>query len=550
MKDLQGLSALIIEPHQGMRASLHGMLGQCGLARIADAANASQAIRQMALKPYDLILCEYDLDEGQDGQQMLEDLRHHRLMHPATLFFMVTGEGRMGKVVSAAELAPADYILKPFAADAILERITRALDKRAVFLPIHALIDMGDQAGAIAACVAGAERQPRYAVDFERLRAELHLELGEAAAAEELYRALYESRGMGWARLGQAKTLFLRGRYAEAQAMLEQLLARYPRFLDAYDWLARVHEAQDGLPQSQAVLAEAVALSPHALRRLRRLGEVAFAAGDLDTAAHAWREVVDQSRFSEFRDPQDHTRLVQALLRQGDPVQAATVIRDLDKAMTGQRNGVACGAIAAAMLHDYTGNDMRLQRSLDQALAGCRIAQHLSPDLKLELARTCLAHGRARQGAELVREVMRNASGPAGVDKASAMLTAAGHGALAERLAQESRQEVGDMVAHGAALAKHGDYRGAVELMLEAVAKLPDNPQVVFNAAVAVLKCLEHTGWDDRLGQYALNLIAGVRRLDPLNAKLNALAALHQQILKKYNIRAARWNDGTKVALL
>jgi tetratricopeptide (TPR) repeat protein len=481
---------------------------------------------------------------------MLEDLRHHRLMHPATLFFMVTGEGRMGKVVSAAELAPADYILKPFAADAILERITRALDKRAVFLPIHALIDMGDQAGAIAACVAGAERQPRYAVDFERLRAELHLELGEAAAAEELYRALYESRGMGWARLGQAKTLFLRGRYAEAQAMLEQLLARYPRFLDAYDWLARVHEAQDGLPQSQAVLAEAVALSPHALRRLRRLGEVAFAAGDLDTAAHAWREVVDQSRFSEFRDPQDHTRLVQALLRQGDPVQAATVIRDLDKAMTGQRNGVACGAIAAAMLHDYTGNDMRLQRSLDQALAGCRIAQHLSPDLKLELARTCLAHGRARQGAELVREVMRNASGPAGVDKASAMLTAAGHGALAERLAQESRQEVGDMVAHGAALAKHGDYRSAVELMLEAVAKLPDNPQVVFNAAVAVLKCLEHTGWDDRLGQYALNLIAGVRRLDPLNAKLNALAALHQQILKKYNIRAARWNDGTKVALL
>ena len=86
--------------------------------------------------------------------------------------------------------------------------------------------------------------------------------------------------------------------------------------------------------------------------------------------------------------------------------------------------------------------------------------------------------------------------------------------------------------------------------MLEAVAKLPDNPQVVFNAAVAVLKCLEHTGWDDRLGQYALNLIAGVRRLDPLNPKLNALAALHQQILKKYNIRAARWNDTTKVALV
>jgi hypothetical protein len=99
------------------------------------------------------------------------------------------------------------------------------------------------------------------------------------------------------------------------------------------------------------------------------------------------------------------------------------------------------------------------------------------------------------------------------------------------------------MVAVGAARAKEGDFRGAVELMVEAVVKLPDNPQVVFNAAVAVLKCLEHTGWDERLGQHALDFIAGVRRLDPVNPKLAALSGLHQQILRKYNIRAGRWKD-------
>ena len=96
------------------------------------------------------------------------------------------------------------------------------------------------------------------------------------------------------------------------------------------------------------------------------------------------------------------------------------------------------------------------------------------------------------------------------------------------------------MVAVGAARAKEGDFRGAVELMMEAVAKLPDNGQVVFNAAVAVLKCLENTGWDEMLGQDALNLIASVRRLDPVNPKLTALSALHLDILKKYNIRAGR----------
>ena len=553
MNDLKGLSALLIEPHQGMRASLHNMLNLCGLTRIDDAANASQAIRQLTLKPYDLILCEYDLEgEGQDGQQMLEDLRHHRLMHPATIFFMVTGEGQFNKVVSAAELSPTDYILKPFAADSILERIARALDKRAVFLPVYELMDVGHQQEAIAACLEGAINHPRYAVDFNRLRAELHLLLGEPALAEPIYQEIYETKGIPWARLGQAKTLFARERYAEAQAMLEQLLGQNSRFLDAYDWLARTHEALGQLPEAQVVLTDAVTLSPHAVRRLRRLGEVAQEAGDIDTAERSFRQVVSKSRYSEFRDPEDHARLVQALVHKGDPVAAAGVIRELDKTMSGRRNAALCSAISSAMLHEYTGNAARLEQALDSALAGAQRASGLSAELKIELARNCLENGKAEAAEEVLRDVMRNAGGHVKgapvMEKARAVMERSGHGALASRLAQEARQDVVDLVAAGAARAKQGDYRGAVEMMLEAVEKLPDNAQVVFNAAVAVLKCLENTGWDDRLGQYALKLIDSVRRLDPANAKLNALASLHQRILRKYNIRGVRWNDALKVA--
>jgi len=554
MNDLQGLSALLIEPHKGMRASLHNMLNLCGLTRIDDAASSSQAIRQLGLKAYDLVLCEYDLEGGQDGQQMLEDLRRHRLMHPASLFFMVTGEGHFTKVVSAAELQPNDYILKPFAADRILERLARALDKREAMMPVYQLMEMGDQRGAIAACLEGAARQPRYATDFDRLRAELHLFLGEPALAEPIYRELYDSRAIPWARLGQAKTLYLQGRYAEAQAMLEALVGQNRQFLDAYDWLAQTHEAQTRLPEAQAVLNEAIGLSPHVVRRLRKLGEVALAAGDADAAEQAFRLVVQKSRFSEFRDPEDNTRLVQVLVHKGDPVAAAGVIRDMDKSMAGRKNADLCSAISSAMLHEYTGNAARLDVALEGALAGIRHASGLSDDLKIELARNCLVNGKEEQGTEVMRGVMRNAGGHAAgalvMERAVAVLEKSGHGALAIRLAQESRQDVVDLVSAGAARARQGDFRGAVELMLEAVEQLPDNAQVVFNAAVAVLKCLENTGWDDRLGQYALKLIERVRRLDPTNAKLNALSALHQQILKKYNIRSQRWNDNFKLPAL
>lgn len=543
MNQLKGLVALIIEPHPGMRSSLHNMLNLCGVTRIEDASSSGHAIRMLASKTYDIVLCEYTLDGGQDGQQMLEDLRHHRLIRPATLFFMVTGEGNFSKVVSAAELQPNDYILKPFTADNMMERIARAVDKRSALAGIHQLLAYGDQRGAIEACLQGEQGQPRYACDFQRLRAELHMELGEPELAEPIYAELYASKNIHWARLGQAKCLFLRGEHGQSQAMLEDLLDKNKRFLDAYDWLARTHEVESDWSGAQAVLSEAVELSPHAVRRLRRLGEVALEAGDLDAAEKAYKQVVSKARYSEFRDPEDHARLVSALVRKGDPVQAAAVIRDLDKSLAGARNTAVCSAVSSAMLHEYTGNEARLEESINAALAGCRRATGLSNELKLDLARTCLEGGKPEQAAEVLRDVMRNAANAAAMDKAMRVLEDAGQGELAAQLANESRQEVVDMVAVGAARAKEGDYKGAVELMLEAVAKLPDNGQVVFNAAVAVLKCLENTGWDEAMGQHALALIASVRRLDPLNPKLGALSSLHQDILRKYNIRAERWRE-------
>ena len=535
MNELDGLSALIIEPHAGMRASIHNMLNLCGLTKIDHAGSSNNAIKHLGLKNFDLILCEYDLDGGQDGQQLLEDLRHHKLITLSTMFFMVTAEGNYGKVVSAAELAPTDYILKPFTADRLLERIGRALERRNVFMPVYQFMENGNQRDAIGACIDGMKTHPRYAVDFLRLRAELHMFLGEPAEAEPIYQQLFESKAIAWARLGLAKTLFMRERFDEARVMLECLVESNKKFVDAYDWLSKTHAAVGALEKSQAVLAEAVSVSPHAVRRLRKLGELALETGDTETAEKVLKQVVSKAKYSEFRDPEDHVKLVQTLVRKGDPVQAAAVIRDLDKSMGGQKNTSVCSAISSAMVHEYTGNDLRLNESLTAALAACKDAPGLSADMKMELARNCLTNNMEDGAAEVMRDVMRNASNNAAMAKAMSVFEKAGRGDLAASTAQESRQQVVDMVAAGANKAKEGDFKGAVVLMVEAVNKLPDNPQVAFNAAVAVLKCLENLGWEERLGQYAVTLIDSVRRLDPINSKLPALAGLHQQILKKYD---------------
>jgi tetratricopeptide (TPR) repeat protein len=470
---------------------------------------------------------------------LLEDLRHNNLIPLATIFFMVTAERGHEKVVSAAELAPTDYILKPFAADKLLERLNRAIERRAQFLPVYRLMEQGNLREAVDACLAAEVAESRYALDFMRLRAELHVILGEPAQAEPLYAHLVEVRAVAWARLGLAKTLFLQDRLDEAGQVLTTLVEQNRNFLDAYDWLARTHEASGKLPAAQAVLQEATVISPHAVRRLRKLGDIAEQTGDIDTAERAFTQVVSKARHSEFRNPEDHVRLVRTLVSKGDTQQAAAVIRDLTKTMGGNGKADTCSALSASMVHAHAGDTVRAAEELAKAVTSCRDSIGLSADVKIALAERCLANEMEAGATEIMLGVMSNATDSRAMDKAMAVFEQAGRRDLADTLVQESRRQVIDLVSSGADRARQGDYKGAVTLMTEAAQKLPDNPQVVFNAAVAVLKCLENLGWDDRLGDQARGYIERARRLDPANPRLTPLAELYQVILRKYGIGQA-----------
>ncbi len=539
MSDLGELKALLIEPNSGMRVSLHNMLNLCGITKIEHALSAGAAVKAITNKAFDLILCEYELGIGQDGQQLLEDVRHHKLTPLSTIFIMVTAERAYAKVVSAAELAPSDYLLKPFTADMLLERVLRAIEKRKAFVEVHRLMAMGSLNDALDACIEGEKKFPRYVVDFMRLRAELHVILGDAPEAEALYTKLFEMRAVAWAKLGLAKTLFMQERFEEAEDILKVLVGENDKYMDAYDWLAKTHEAIGELPEAQVVLDTAVGVSPHGVRRLRKLGEIALQTGDIATAESVLTKVVSKAKFSEFRDPEDHVKLVNALVQKGDHDQAKSVIRDLEKNMKGMKKTEACRAISSAMMHAKTG-DIRLEGELGAAVAASREDIGLSTDMKLGLAKSCLENNLDDAASEVIMDVMRNAPNQKAIARAMNVFESAGKGHIGKELAERSQKEVMDMVAMGVQKAKAGDFLGSVELMANAARKSPDNPQVVMNAAIATLKCLENLGWDQATGAQARQLIASATRLDPMNPRIKAIRALYDELQGKYGISAPR----------
>lgn len=542
MEENSQLSVLVVDPNPGMRGSLQNMLTLLGITRIEYAVNSGTAIRQLSKRPYDIILCEYDLgngsDDGQDGQQLLEDLRHHKLIGMWTIFIMLTSEGIYGKVVSAAELTPTDYILKPFTVETLSTRIKRALERRAAFLPAYQLLGQGQLREAIAACIKGEAAHPRHALDFARLRAELHASLKEHAEAELVYRNVLDTKPLGWAGLGLARTMFAQGRVDEARAALEKLVAVNPRLMGAYDLLARCCEAEGAHQQAQKVLEEAVAISPHMVRRLRKLGEVAMETGDVAAAEKSFKQVVAKARYSEFRDPEDHVNLVKALVRNGDPVQAGGVVRDLERSLRGNPNTDACKAISVAMIHEAAGNAEAAVSELNAAVAALRNASGLSPNLKMGLARSCLANRLDKEASELMFAIMNDPASGVTVPQAMGVFVKAGRADLVDGIGVQLKAQAQILLGVADEKRNMGDVRGAVQTLLEALHMAPGNLQVMIAVAGGILRQINELGWDHPLAELCEAQMESIRKLDAAHPRLAALADEYAGAKRKYGISA------------
>ena len=540
MQENSKLSVLVIDPNPGMRGSLQNMLNLGGISKIEYAVNSGTAIRQLARRSYDIILCEYDLGssagDGQDGQQLLEDLRHHRLIAPWAIFIMLTSEAVHGKVVSAAELAPTDYVLKPFTAETLGARIARAIERRAVFLPTWQLVAQGKLHEAIRSAAASELTHTRHALDFARLRAELHAQLKEHGEAEQIYRKVLGYKPLGWAGLGLARALFAQGRIDEARDILQTLISANGQLMAAYDLLARCHEAAGAHAQAQKILEEAVAISPHMVRRLRKLGEVALDAGDPAAAEKALKQVVAKARYSEFRDPEDHVKLVKALVKRGDPQAAGAVVRDLERSLRDSPEVAACVAIANAALHEATGNRPAAVSDLHAAATAVRASSGLSTGLRVGLVRSCLAQRLDSQAQEVMMTVVNDPTSGIANQDALQVFADCGRRDLADGMHQQLKAQAQILLGVADEKRNMGDVRGAVQTLLEALHMAPGNLQVMIAAAGGILRQIAELGWDHPLGELCFEQLEKIRAVDAQHPRLGPLTEEYMGLRRKYGI--------------
>ncbi|MFN7641658.1 MAG: response regulator [Burkholderiales bacterium] len=393
---LKGLRVLVVDDIREMRTRLRNTLAEAQIKDIVLAHDARSAVEAIRAAPFNLILSDYDLGPGTDGQQLLEYLRQERLMPPGGLFFVISADSTIDRVASAAEMLPDGYLVKPVATDQLLSRIEEALARHVALRPMYEAVHAGRFAEGLEHCMRLEKAGSRHRVELLRHASMCQVALARWDDALHTYRrALRVRSSMTWASLGIARCQLAMGDTEAARERLYTILNERRYHAGAYELLLELLERTGDVSGALKVATTAVEHIPSTLRN-RRQAEIAFLAGELDTADAALSKVVRQTANALTRDSRDGALLAQVSLEQGEPQRA---IKIMAKELAHQPRDTRTQALAAAIdVQAWTA----LGRTEESEAAAKRLAGLLGvqvePRKRLLVAKGALTAGMTEQG--------------------------------------------------------------------------------------------------------------------------------------------------------
>ena len=294
---------LVVDDFADMRSAIKGILISLGVTRLDQARNGSEAIAKMQNRRFDVILCDYNLGPGKDGQQVLEEARHRQLIGVDSIFIMITAENAREMVMGAVEQAPDSYLSKPFTKDLLHTRLVKLFERKAHLSRVNEALVAKDTSAAIRELDALIASKPRNLGEILKLKSEVCIESARYDDALATLEQVLAIREMPWARLGVGKIQFLRKQYDQALETFRQLTEQDSNFIGAYDWLARTQTAKRQFVEAEETLRLAVRLSPRGVRRQHTLGDLALNNGHAEIAESAYERAVGLAKHSVLNHP-------------------------------------------------------------------------------------------------------------------------------------------------------------------------------------------------------------------------------------------------------
>lgn len=127
MPDLS-LKILAVDDFPTMRRIIRTLLRQLGYTNIAEAEDGQAALTKLQSEKFELVLLDWNMPKL-NGLGVLTAMRADEALRDIPVV-MVTAEGRREDVLEAVQAGVNNYIVKPFTAETLEEKIRKVLDKK------------------------------------------------------------------------------------------------------------------------------------------------------------------------------------------------------------------------------------------------------------------------------------------------------------------------------------------------------------------------------------------------------------------------------------
>jgi tetratricopeptide (TPR) repeat protein len=508
---------LLVDDFVGIRQLLRESLRNLGAKHIDQAASGGEAIVLLSKTRYDVVMCDYNLGDGKNGQQVLEEARLRNLMLPSSVWLMVSAEKSVESVMGAAEHQPDAYIIKPITEGVLLTRLNRVWNKKQIFREIDQAFADKDYLRAARLCEEQVALYPLHEIDLQRMKATLLLKSGVPEQARAVYEKVLEDRDYNWARCGLGKIRMSAGDLEAAQQMFQAVIADNRFYIDAFDQLALSYQQQGKHEEAFGVLEKAAKLSPNSVPRQRAFGQTALKLGNIPVAEKAFRKCIEMGEYSVAKTVDAYFGLARVCGLKNDTKEAIRLLNAAVHQFGGDQVTLRA-KITEGLVYHESGDYRRARKSGDELEAMLSDDTKQRPDSAtcLDMASLLFAVGVKDAPVTLLCYVARNNHDNAPLlEDVQKIFDKARMGDEGIELIKASRQEASDMMNKGVLLWKTGKLIEAVEWMRVARKALPHNMRILFNSAQILISQLHQTGYVRELAEEAIGVLMHVDAIAP-----------------------------------
>ncbi len=526
---LKGKKILIVDDFAEMRTTLRDMLASYGANDISMASNGEDAVDTICHHDFDIILCDYNLGDGKDGQQVLEEVKIRGELPYSTVFIMVTAESTSFMVMGALEHQPDDYLSKPFTKSVVQSRIKKLLDKKGSLKKLAHALDQNNNSVAIKLCDEEINNSPRYRNEFQKLKSELLIKEQKYDEAKKLCKEVSTERNLAWAKFNLGKIQYLQHEYNDAKKLFKEVIKDSPNYISAYDWLAKTQKQLDEVEEAQATIEMAIEKSSKSVERQRYLGDIADQNRDYETAERARKKTLRMGKNSILRQARDYTKLADVLVINGDPKEALRMADKLNYEFKTAPEAKLSAAVTKSNIYTAMGNESQSQLAVQEAKKIFSKSQcQLDEDSAMNLTKALLAHGDIETANKVVTQlVANNHDNQELLEQVSNLYEKSG----VEQNINEIRKEITAINNNGVKLLETGKIDESIELFEQALESGPNNQVININCAQAYLMMVISNGIDNDLLEKIRTCLDKTQGNDKLQTRYMKLNSAYWQII-------------------